>query len=57
MIEDAVAVAGVEQVEYILLRVLAAGESPLRAPFPQRRETPSSRTQRATVEAFLVARA
>ena len=55
MIEHAIAVAG--QAEYILLRVLAADESPLRAVLPQRGETPSSRTQRATVEASLGSRA
>jgi nucleotide-binding universal stress UspA family protein len=57
MIEHAVAVAGTGQAEYILLRVLAADESPLRAVLPQRGETPSSRTQRATVEASLGSRA
>ncbi len=57
MIEHALAVAGAEQVEYILLRVLAASESPLRAALPQRGETVSSRTQRATVEALLASRA
>jgi len=57
MIEHAIAVAGVEQVEYILLRVLAASDSPLRATLPQRGETASSRTQRATVEALLASRA
>lgn len=57
MIEHATNVAGTEQVEYILLRVLAAGESPLRSVLPQRGELPSSRTQRATVEDLLASRA
>lgn len=53
IIEHAMAVAGVKGVEYTLLRVLAASESPVRAALPQRGEPPSSRTQRATVEAAL----
>ena len=57
MIERAIAVAGIEGVEYTLLRVVTAGESPVRAALPHRGEPPSSRTQRATVEALLDARA
>ncbi|HEX6104684.1 MAG TPA: universal stress protein [Gemmatimonadales bacterium] len=55
MIEHAVGVAGDEGVRYTLLRVLTAEESPLRAILPRHGETPSSRTQRATVEATLEA--
>jgi nucleotide-binding universal stress UspA family protein len=57
MIEHAIAVAGIAGVEYTLLRVIAAAESPVRAALPHRGEPPSSRTQRATVEARLDAAA
>lgn len=57
VIGHAINVAGVEGVRYVLLRVLAAGESPVRAALPRRGETPSSRAQRATVEARLDATA
>lgn len=43
VIGHAINVAGVEGVRYVLLRVLAAGESPVRAALPRRGETPSSR--------------
>ena len=57
MVEHAIEVAGIEGVQYTLLRVIAASESPVRAALPHRGETPSSRTQRATVEALLDSKA
>lgn len=53
IIQWAIEVAGTQNVQYTLLRVLAAEESPARVLIPHRGETPSGRTQRATVEAVL----
>jgi nucleotide-binding universal stress UspA family protein len=56
IVDRAIEVAGVERVCYTLLRVLASEKSPARAVVPLRGEPPSSRTQRATVDAQLEAR-
>jgi nucleotide-binding universal stress UspA family protein len=57
MVEHAIDMAGIEGVQYMLLRVIAPSESPVRAALPHRGETPSSRTQHATVEALLDSKA
>jgi nucleotide-binding universal stress UspA family protein len=57
VIQRAVDIAGADGVQYTLLRVLAQEDSSARALLPRRGEQPSSRTQRATVEALLDAQA
>jgi nucleotide-binding universal stress UspA family protein len=53
IIEHAIDAAGSEGVEYTLLRVVSAGPLYRPAAWRRRDETPSSRAQRATVEATL----
>ncbi|HUF36827.1 MAG TPA: universal stress protein [Gemmatimonadales bacterium] len=53
ILERAIEVAGTEGVRYTLLRVLASGESAFSEVLPRRGEAPSTRAQRATVEAGL----
>jgi nucleotide-binding universal stress UspA family protein len=53
IIEPAIEVAGSRDVHYTLLRVLASGQSGFSEVLPRRGRAPTTRAQRATVEALL----
>ena len=57
VIRRAIDVAGADGVQFTLLRVLAPEDSATRALLPRRGEQPSTRAQRATVEALLESQA